>query len=76
MTDTTPTYRIVSRVHVNRWVDDLQAAVPGWELKAQWFPTGTFLPVFVADANYTPDNVDAIIRAAGARDERIHALGA
>lgn len=69
-------YRIVSRVHVNRWSDELQSAVPGWELRALWIATGTVLPVFVADVNYTAENVDRLIRAAGRTDEQIHGLGA
>lgn len=68
-------YRIVSRVHVNQWSNELQQAVPGWDIRAVWIRTGTTLPVFVADANYTAENVDAAIRHAGAIDEQIHALG-
>lgn len=75
MTEQTTAYRIVSRVHVNRWDDGLQAAVPGWDVRALWIKTGTVLPVFVPDASYTPENVDALIRNAGAVDERIHGLG-
>lgn len=69
------TYRIVSRVHVNRWDDSLQTTVPGWEIKALWLRTGTVLPVFVPDQAFTAPNVDALIREAGARDDQIHALG-
>lgn len=68
-------YRIVSRYHVNDWSDDLQATVPGWRIKAQWIKTGAILPVFIPDAAYTPANVDAAIRHAGAVDESIHNLG-
>lgn len=75
MTDQTVAYRIVSRVHVNQWSAELQQAVPGWDIRAQWIGTGTILPVFVPDASYTPENVDVLIRAAGAKDEQIHGLG-
>jgi hypothetical protein len=75
MTDTPTTYRRLSAVHVNKWDDQLQAAVPGWELKYLWIRTGTVLPVFVPDAVYTPENVDVLVRAAGATDDRMHALG-
>lgn len=69
------TYGIVQRVHVNRWDDRLQQVVPGWEVSALWAQTGTLLPVFVPDTFYTPENVDKMIRDAGALDEQIHALG-
>lgn len=68
-------YRIVSRVHVNQWSPELQQAVPGWDIRALWVATGTMLPVFVPDANYTAENVDMAIRHAGGIDESIHQLG-
>lgn len=71
----TQAYRILSRVHVNRWDDGLQTTVPGWEIKALWLATGTILPVFVPDASYSAQTVDALIRAAGALDSQIHSLG-
>lgn len=70
-----PIYRIVSRVHINQWVDSLQRAVAGWEIRAWWARTGTTIPIFVADDAYTPETVDAAIRAAGEKDEKIHGLG-
>lgn len=75
MNATQPAYRILSRLHVNQWDNGLQQTVAGWQIKAQWFATGTILPVFVPDASYTAVNVDALIRDAGARDEQMHALG-
>ena len=70
-----PTYTLVSRVRVNRWNHDLQRAEEGWNVTARWTATGTLLPVFVPLAQYVPDKVDALIRAAGAKDEAIAALG-
>lgn len=75
MTDLTTAYRIVSRVHVNQWDTGLQQAVPGWDIRALWIRTGTIIPVFVPDASYTAENVDTLIRIAGAKDEQMHALG-
>jgi hypothetical protein len=75
VTDAPITYRIVSRVHVNQWSNELQQAVPGWDIRAYWAATATTLPVFVPDVNYTPENVDQFIRLAGEKDEKIHALG-
>jgi hypothetical protein len=74
--DAMAVYKIVSRTHVNQWSNELQQAVPGWDIRAYWVKTGTTLPVFVPDAQYTADNVDAIIRHYGALDEKIHSLGA
>jgi hypothetical protein len=68
-------YRIISRVHVNQWSNELQQAVPGWDIRALWIKTGTVLPVFVPDASFTAENVDTLIRIAGAKDDSIHALG-
>lgn len=75
MSSPVPVYVILSRVHTNQWDDDLQTTVPGWSIKARWSNTGTVLPVFVPDSVYTPQTVDALIRAAGANDEQIHKLG-
>ena len=75
MSSSSTTYRIVSRVHVNQWNDQLQQAVPGWDVRALWVRTGTILPVFVPDTQYTAENVDTLIRAAGEQDDKIHALG-
>lgn len=75
MTDVFQTYRIIERNHVNKWNDKLQTVEPGWDIKALWVSTGTILPVFVDDAHYTPENVDTFIRAAGATDDAVHALG-
>jgi hypothetical protein len=75
MSATETKYRIVSRVHVNQWSNELQQAVPGWDIRALWVKTGTMLPIFVPDASYTAENVDTLIRIAGAKDEQIHELG-
>lgn len=76
MTAPATTYRIISRTHVNQWNDQLQAAVAGWELKALWIATGTVIPIFLPDTQYTPENIDRLIRAAGELDSQVHALGA
>lgn len=71
----TETFRILSKTHVNRWNQNLQTAEPGWDIKALWVSTGTTIPVFVPDSQYTAENVDQAIRHLGALDERVHALG-
>jgi hypothetical protein len=76
MTETPQVYRIITRVHINQWSAELSQAIPGWELRCLWLATGTTLPVFVPDSVYTPENVDALVKAAGATDDAIHALGA
>lgn len=75
MTAPATVYRIISRVHVSQWDDQLQEAVPGWSLKVLWIKTGTVLPIFVPDTQYTPENIDRLTRAAGATDDAVHALG-
>lgn len=75
MSDSPTAYRIVSRLHINQWDNALQQAVAGWDIRALWIKTGTILPIFVPDASYTAENVDTLIRIAGAKDEQMHALG-
>lgn len=75
MTEQPTVYRIIQRNHVSQWNDQLQQAVPGWDIRALWVKTGTILPVFVPDTVFTPENVDQLIRDAGAVDDRVHALG-
>jgi hypothetical protein len=75
VTQPTPAYVILTRVHVAQFDNDLQETVPGWSIRARWSSTGTVLPVFVPDSVYTPQTVDAKIRAAGKLDDEIHRLG-
>jgi hypothetical protein len=49
--------------------------VPGWDVRVYWVKTGTTIPVFVPDSQYTAENLDTVIRHFGAIDEQIHALG-
>ncbi|HEY4441651.1 MAG TPA: hypothetical protein VGN14_14425 [Candidatus Elarobacter sp.] len=72
----TPLYTIVSQKYETPWDDQLQKAVKGVTLTVRWTATGNIIPVFVSDANYTPAQVDAAIKAAGARDQAIAQLGA
>lgn len=76
MTQPAARYRIVSRVHINKWSDELQGVIPGWDIRALWLKTGTMLPVFCPDAQFSAENVDRLIVNAGERDDSIHALGA
>ena len=69
-------YQIVSTIASTEWSQQLQQAVSGWTVRALWLPTNTILPVFVPDDVYTADNVDALIRAAGAKNSAVHSLGA
>ncbi len=70
------TYTILlPTVHTTEWDAQLQQAVTGWQIRALWAATGNILPVFVPDTHYTPENVDTLIRAAGAVDEQVAALG-
>lgn len=68
-------YQRISAVHVSRFDQALQEVVPGWELKYRWNRTGTIIPLFVPDAYYTPEQVDALVRQAGAVDEQMAGLG-
>lgn len=75
MTEPATAYRIIQRNHVSQWNEQLQQAVPGWDLRVLWAKTGTVLPVFVPDTIYTAENVDRMVRDAGRLDEQMHALG-
>lgn len=74
---TTPArdYSILSRTHIDKYDPAVQTVVSGWQLKVLWASTGTVLNVFVPDASYSPDTVDAEIRAQGALDDQIGTLG-
>lgn len=69
------TYRILSIVPVNRWVRELQEAVPSHEIRVQWASTGDVLTVYVPDATYNPTEVDSAIRQAGYNNEQVRSLG-
>ena len=75
MADATTVYTIMTSVHVNQWNQQLQRAESGWEVEALWAATNTVIPVFLPDAQYTPENVDKAIRDAGAVVSQVHALG-
>lgn len=75
MSDTPSTYAILTKTHVNQWDNDLRTAVPGWQLQVKWNATSQVIPVFIPDSQYTPDQVNARILAAGAKDEAISNLG-
>lgn len=75
MTGAAPAYRRVAWAHVNKWDPLLQDTVSGWEGKFLWVSTGNILPVFIDDAHYTPENLDALVRAAGALEDATHKLG-
>lgn len=68
-------YRIVGNVHVSKWDDQLQEVVSGHQIKALWFATNHVLQMFVPDAVYSVENVDQLVREAGAKDSQVSALG-
>lgn len=69
------TYTIVSASQINRWDQQLQTAVEGWQLDVRWNRTGHILRVFVPLDQYNVTNVDTMIRQAGALDDEVSALG-
>jgi hypothetical protein len=76
MSEAEAVYRIIQRLEIPRWSDDLQRTVTGWEVKAKWLKTGTVLTVFVPSDLYTAENLDVLLRTAGAKDEQVERLGA
>lgn len=59
------------------WIDPQTGqAVEGYQLTTTWLATGHLLTVRIPQTSYTADNVDRAIRAAGAQDDAIAALGA
>lgn len=65
----------VDRVQQDHFDADLNQTIPSWRLRVKWLATGSVLTVWVPVANYTPDQVNAAILAAGAKDEAIEKLG-
>ena len=68
-------YSIVSQIHTNQWNPQLQQVVPGWEIQARDSATGTIVPVFIADSDYSVANVQTVIEAALAPVRQIAQLG-
>lgn len=68
-------YSVVSQIHVNQWEPALQQVVPGWQFQVRDSVTGTIVPVFVADTDYTPANVQTVIEAALTPVRQIAQLG-
>lgn len=68
-------YTILQRVHRNQYDAATDTVIPGWALTVRWGATGTVIPVFVPDADYTPPGVDTAIRQAGTLDDQIERLG-
>lgn len=62
--ETPPEYTITKRVHRNKWMEATQTAVPGWDFTVHDSVTGAYVPVFVDDAHFTAENMDAAIREA------------
>lgn len=58
------------------WIDpQTGSSVEGYQITTTWLATGHLLTVRIPQTSYTVDNVDAAIRAAGAQDSAIAALG-
>jgi hypothetical protein len=57
-------YTVLAPVPDTQWVAGLGQTVSGWKIPVYDQVVGNYVPVFVADANYTPANVEAAIVAA------------
>jgi len=52
-------------VHQDRWVEEQQSVVSGWEVKARWLKNGSIIPVFVPDTADLVSTADLLIRHYG-----------
>lgn len=68
-------YAVVSQIHTNQWNAQLQQVISGWEIQVRDAVTGTIVPVFVADSDYSTDAAQAVIEAALAPVREIAQLG-
>ena len=59
-----PDYTVTKQIHENVYIEGLGRSVPGWTITVRDSITGTFVPVFVDDGHYTPENVRTYIEAA------------
>lgn len=59
-------------IHENRWVEESQAVVSGWAVRAKWLQTGTVIPVFVPDSADLVQTSDQLIRHYGAQLDTLH----
>lgn len=65
-TSTGRPYVIIGKpIHENRWVEEAQAVVPGWAVRARWLSTGAIIPVFVPDDADLVQTVDQLVRHYG-----------
>jgi hypothetical protein len=68
-------YAVVSQVHTNQWQPATQTVVSGWDITVRDSVTGSVVPVFVADADYTVDNAKTAIEAALVPVRQVAELG-
>lgn len=59
-------------VHENRWVEEAQAVVGGWAVRAKWLATGTVIPVFVPDTADLVKTTDSLVRHYGDQLNTLH----
>lgn len=62
-------------VHKNKWVDDLQQAVSGWEYLIRDGVTHATVPVFIPDANYGKEQAETLIMHELQKVRDVHTLG-
>lgn len=73
--DAPPDYTITKRVHRNKWIEAIQAAVEGWDFTIHDSVTGAYVQVFLDDAHFTAENMDKAIREALAPIRATYQLG-
>lgn len=73
MADTAP-YSWIDRTPTDYFDPVLNESVRGIRLRVVWTATGTPLTVYLPLTSYTPDQVDAAIKAAGAKEDAIAGL--
>lgn len=68
-------YTVIRQTHINQLDRNSGEVVPGWEITVQDGVTGTSVPVFVPDANYSPEGAAAAIEHVLTQVRGVHTLG-
>lgn len=62
-------------VHINKWMEDQNTAIPGWEYKVRDGVTGAIVPIFIGDAQFGKDQLNSLVMHELGKLRDAHTLG-
>lgn len=75
MTPSQGTYSVITQTEFNQWDDARQTVVPGVRITARSGQSGQVFTVFVPREQFSPANVDTLIRYQMGLVDEVHGLG-